>query len=147
MYEASVSVDFECSREVVYGILSNLGRYPEWNHGMIYISHTGPMYAGLKFETRTRVLGQINAADVEVVHLVPPALIRLQSKTGLVSYNAVYRLKDRANGGSMVTCDLKFEFSKAVLSLAHEAIEGMARDRLENDLLKLAKILDNKAYH
>jgi len=108
---------------------------------MIYISHTGPMFPGLKFETRTRVLGQINAAEVEVVNLIANTVIKLRSNTGLISYDATYRLRDKDGGGSVVTCDLVFEFNNVVLDQARGAIEDMARDRLERDLRKLAEIL------
>lgn len=140
-YETSVTVNFDCARQVVYSALCYLGRYPEWNQGMIFVSHTGPMYAGLKYQTRSRVLGQINAADIEVVNLVPNELIHLKNESGLIGFNAVFLLGDTDGGRSKVTCRLTFNFHKAVLNLAQPAIEGMAQDRIRRDLESLAVIL------
>ena len=140
-YKTSVEVNFECDRQAAYDALCYLGRYPEWNQGMIYISHTGPMYAGLKYQTRSRVLGQTNAAEVVVVNLVPGELVHLKSDSGLITFNAVFLLADREGGGSTVTCRLAFEFHQAVLNLARGVIEDMANDRLRRDLTKLSGIL------
>lgn len=139
-YKTSVTVNFDCDRRALYGALCYLGRHPEWNQGMIYISHTGPMYPGLQYQTRSRVMGQINAADVEVVNLVPDELVHLKSDSGLIRFNVVFLVADRS-GGSRLTCRLMFEFHAAVLKLAQPVIEGMAQDRLQRDLEKLASIL------
>lgn len=141
VYKTSATVDFECDRQTVYKALCYLGRHPEWSQGMIYISHTGPMYPGLRYQTRSRVMGQINAADVEVVNLVPNELVRVKNESGLIGFDAVFLISEEEGGRSKVTCRLAFKFHYAVMNLARPAIESMARDRIQNDLMKLAGIL------
>lgn len=140
-FAASVSVDFMNDREEVYKMLCYLGRHPEWNDDMIYISHTGYMTPGLRYQTRTRLYGKINAADVEVVSMIPNDLIYLRSNAGLVAFDAAFRLSDNEDGGARVTCMLGFKLQGLALSLTRGVIEASARDRVRRDLRKLAGIM------
>lgn len=140
-YSARTTVEFCRPRSEVYNVLIDLSRYPEWNQDMIEISFKGHMEPGLKYETRSRVAGRINAAHVEVANLVSDREISLRSKAGIIHFEAMIVLEDAARGGTDVTCILHFRFHNFVMDLARPALEGMARDRMKHDLETLAQML------
>lgn len=63
-YELSVIVYFPNPRAVAWQWLTDLGTYQAWNCDMPYVSHHGQLYAGLTYETHTRVGESINKAVV-----------------------------------------------------------------------------------
>ncbi|MDF2461672.1 MAG: hypothetical protein K0S68_1075 [Candidatus Saccharibacteria bacterium] len=112
-----------------------------WVSGMLRISHTGTMTEGLRYYTENTVAGTVSRYDIEVTELIPNKRIVLVSETGMITFTADYDLVDAPEGGTHVTCRLRFKFRNFVLNLARPAIESMARARVQTDLEGLNIIL------
>jgi ribosome-associated toxin RatA of RatAB toxin-antitoxin module len=144
-YAATVPVKFEYPRHRVYEALCDLGHYPEWNTGMTSISTTSRMEPGLKYVTTSDVHGLVNRSEIEVVQLVPDEAIVLESKTGLITFRAVFELEEHSADSCSVICNLKFSFSNAIFKIAHSAVESMTEMRIRTDLEKLRVSLAGKS--
>jgi uncharacterized protein YndB with AHSA1/START domain len=140
-YVSVINVEFQSPREQVYRALTALGSFPIWVSGMIRISHTGPMTEGLRYFTENTVAGTTSRYDLEVKQLVPNRRIVLVSEAGLISFTAEYDLDDIPEGGTLVTCQIRFRLQNFVLNLARPAIESMAKARIQADLEGLNIIL------
>jgi ribosome-associated toxin RatA of RatAB toxin-antitoxin module len=133
-YSAIIPVEFPYPRPKVYEALCDLGSYPQWNSGMISISHLGRMQVGLEYTTKSSVLGKINKSTVRVVEMIPDESIVLDSLAGLIKFRATFQLRELTPGSCALTCSLKFEFSQAVFDLARPVIESIAETRIRTDL-------------
>jgi hypothetical protein len=144
-YAATIPVDFDCPRSEVYEALCDLGSYPKWNTDMTSISYTGRMHVGLQYTTSTNVLGHVNKATIEVVEMVPNEVIVLASHTGLITFRAVFQLKEITPDSCSVICNLRFKFSTLVFNLARPVVEAAAESRIHGDLETLRSLLREAA--
>jgi hypothetical protein len=140
-YVATIPVIFPCSRWRVYEALCDLESYPLWNSGMTHISFTGAMREGLRYETRSLLVGHANLSKVEVTRLVPGEEVELMSESGLIAFRVVFILREVAEETTEVICTLRFEFQNFVLDLARPVIESMAQVRVRGDLETLRILL------
>lgn len=142
-YIATIPVIFPCSRSEVYRALCDLERYPLWNSGMRSISTTERLRLGLRYKTESTVAGHVNVSELEVMKLVPNETIELASKSGLIAYDAVFKISERGPDLCEVICTLKFEFRHFMLDVARPAIETMAQARVRGDLETLRAMLSH----
>jgi hypothetical protein len=92
------------------------------------------MSVGLKYFTESLVVGTVSRYDLLVAELVPDRRIVLISESGIITFTSEYELIDGADGGTEVTCVLRFAFKNFVLNMARPAIESMAKSRMQTDL-------------
>jgi hypothetical protein len=140
-YAATIPLEFPCSVKTLYEALLDLSSYPKWNTGMTRISYTGPMYAGLKYETTSEVLGKINRANVVVTELIPNNTIALESHTGIIAFEAIFKLHELDPNQSSVVCNLNFTFSSVIFNLARPVVEFNAQNRIRTDLETLRSLI------
>jgi len=140
-YVAATPLILPYSRVIVYKMLTDLARFPEWNTGMISISPQETMREGMRFRTSTRVCGVVNTATVAVENLVPNEIIELQSKTGLISFRALYKLVECSPDETELICTLRFEFKGFIFNATRSVIESMARTRCHRDLVALRDLI------
>lgn len=133
-HQAKVEVDFPFYSHSVYEALTDLGRYPKWTAGMQSVSFTGTMFEGLRYDTKTEVLGKINEAHITVLRLVADRFIVLQNSSGIVQFEATYELVERQPQHTIVSCDVHLHFSKALFNLAQPVVEAIAESRIRTDL-------------
>lgn len=145
-YIATIPVSFKSPRHAVYESLIDMGNFPMWVSGMVRISNTGRMTQGLRYSTENMIVGQISRSELLVSELIPDERIVLVSESGLISFRAVYELRDNATGGTDVVVVLKFAFENFVLNLARPAIESMAKARVQADLEMLNVILNTGGF-
>ncbi|MBW4062005.1 SRPBCC family protein [Candidatus Saccharibacteria bacterium] len=145
-FSTTLSIDFPVAPVAVFNGLADLSGHPLWNSGMISISHTGRMRAGMRYKVNSIVAGQNILSEVEVVELQPPRLIEIVNNTGSVTYHVTYLLEPVGKSTRLV-CTMAFELEGFILRLARPAIEAMAETRLRHDLetLRLLVIEWDKA--
>lgn len=144
-YIATIPVVFSLPRSQVYAALCDLALYPLWNSGMKSARPAQTMAVGLTFTTETLVAGRVNTANVVVTKLIENETIELRSTSGLVSYDAVFILKEVDAKTCEVICSLRFELRNFMLDMARPVIEAMAQARIRGDLETLRAMLTHGA--
>ena len=141
-YVIAIPIILPFSRDVVFESLTNLAQHPEWNTGMISISSRETMREGMRYRTSIRICGIVNTATVAVESLVSNEIIELVSKSGLISFRALYKLVECGPEETELICTLRFGFRGFIFNAARQVIESMAGTRCRRDLVALRDIIE-----
>jgi len=101
------------------------------------------MREGLRFRIASRLCGVVNTSTVAVERLVENEFIELSSKTGLISFRALFNFVENSPKETEVICTLRFEFKGFVFNAARQVVESMAKMRCQRELLDLRTYIVN----
>jgi hypothetical protein len=145
-YSTTIELIFPCRVSTVYAGLIDLSTHSKWNSEMRSISRSDLMQIGMEYKTVSEVTGLITiVADIKVENLIPNKLIELSNQSGAVTFTAVYIFHELKNHQTEVVCRLEFRFNSSILDLARPVIEGMAKDRILQNLERLRLLLKTGA--
>ncbi len=112
---------------------------------MVSLTPAEPMREGMRFRSVTRVCCITNRTTVAVERLIPEQWIELVSKTGLISFRAVYTFVEISSAQTEVICTLRFEFNGFIFNAPRPIIESMAQTRVYRDLTSLCALISGDA--
>ena len=144
LYVSATFVVFPVARSIVYRELADLSNLPSWNKNLVSISPMERLSEGLRFRIASRLGGSLNTSTVAVERLVENEYVELVSKTGLISFRALFNFIENSPNETEVICTLRFEFKGFVFNAARPVVESMAKMRCQRELIELrAYILRN----
>lgn len=145
LYVSAAFVVFPFARPIVYEELTDLSGLPAWSKSLVSITPTVVMREGLRFRIANRLCGSLNTTSVAVERLVENEYVELASRTGLISFRALFTFVENSPIETEVICTLRFEFKGFIFKASRPVIESMAKMLCQRDLLELrSHILKNR---
>jgi len=137
LYISATFVKFPFARSVVYQELIDLSVFPKWSKSLVSITPTVEMKEGLRFRIANRICGSLNTSNVVVERLVENEYVEFASKTGLISFRALFNFVETSPTETEVIYTLRFEFNGFIFNAPRQVIEAMATMRCHRCLLDL----------
>lgn len=146
LYIAATFVKFPFARSVVYRELTDLSVFPAWSNSLVSVTPTVAMREGLRFQLANRICGSLNTATVAVERLVENEYVELASKTGIISFRALFNFVETTPSETEVIYTLRFEFKGFIFNAPRPVIEAMATMRSKRCLLNLRSHIEQNVH-
>lgn len=146
LYVSAAFVVFPFARSVVYEELTDLSSLPAWSKSLVSITPMVVMREGLRFRIANRLCGSLNTTTVAVERLLENEYVELTSKSGLISFRALFNFVENSPVETEVICTLRFEFKGFIFNAARPVIESMAKMLCQRNLLELRSYIIQSRY-
>jgi uncharacterized protein YndB with AHSA1/START domain len=137
-----VEVDIDRPPEVVFAVLTDIGRLPEWQASAVSAEAEGPVGEGTRIRETRRLLGREYRVVHEVTAFDPPHRFDVQSVEGPLPLTVRHTLEPSGGGTHLeVVGEAK---PKGMLRLAAGGIAKTAEGEFRRDFERLKELLESR---
>jgi len=137
-----LEVDIDRPPEVVFAVLTDIGRLPEWQASAVSAEAEGPVREGTRIRETRRLLGREYRVVHEVTAFDPPHRFDVQSVEGPLPLTVRHTLEPSGGGTHLeVVGEAK---PKGMLRLAAGGIAKTAEGEFRRDFERLKELLESR---
>jgi uncharacterized protein YndB with AHSA1/START domain len=137
-----VEVDIDRPPEVVFAVLTDIGRLPEWQASAVSAEAEGPVGEGTRIRETRRLLGREYRVVHEVTAFDPPHRFDVQSVEGPLPLTVRHTLEPSGGGTHLeIVGEAK---PKGMLRFAAGAATKAAEGEFRRDFERLKELLESR---